>query len=117
MRIKDAKFLLKARRTKYRSVKTTVGGQVFASKKEARRFSELLLLQKSGEISNLKTQVSFDLKVNGFLVCRYVCDFSYYRDGQQTIEDTKSEFTAKLPLYKLKKKLMFAVHGIRIVES
>ena len=43
-------------KSKYHSRKQTIDGHVFASKKEAQRYSELKMLEKAGEISNLELQ-------------------------------------------------------------
>jgi hypothetical protein len=99
---------------KYRSVKTEVDGLVFSSKKEALRYSALRILVNANIISNLVLQEAFDIIVNGIKVCRYVADFSYTEDGVRIIEDVKG---FKTPVYRLKKKLMKAVHGIEITES
>jgi len=37
-------------------------------------------------------------------------------NGVKVVEDVKSEVTRKLPTYRLKNKLMRAVHGIAIRE-
>lgn len=47
--------------TKYNNKKITVDGQIFDSKKEANRYKELRLLEKAGEIKDLRTQVKFKL--------------------------------------------------------
>lgn len=114
---RDARFWAKARQTKFRSRTTIVDGISFASRKEAKRYSQLKLLEHAGAISGLRLQVPYPIVVNGVEVCKYVADFVYVRDGAEVVEDTKSEYTAKLPLYRLKKKLVQAVHGIEIVES
>lgn len=89
----------------------------FDSKKEAARWGELLILQRVASISALRRQVRFPLVVNGVLVCVYVADFVYIEAGRRVIEDVKSAFTRKLPVYRLKKKLMRAVWGIDIRET
>jgi hypothetical protein len=99
---------------KYRAVPTTLDGRRFASKKEARRYAELLLLQKAGLVRNLECQVSFPLKVNGVLVGTYVADFEYVENARQVVEDVKG---MKTPVYNLKRKLMKAVYDIDIVET
>jgi hypothetical protein len=52
-----------ARKTanKYGAKKTMVGEVQFASKKEAQRYMELQLLERAGEITNLRRQVKFEL--------------------------------------------------------
>lgn len=99
---------------KYRNVRTEVDGQSFASKREAKRFSELRLLQKAGQISDLKTQVRSPLDVNGQPVCHYVADFTYTEGGELVVEDSKGYRT---PEFILKSKLMRAVHGIEVRET
>ena len=99
--------------SKYRSVRTEVGGISFASKKEARRWSELLLLVRSGHISDLRRQVRFDLDVNGIPVAKYIADHVYREKGKNIVEDVKGVLT---PVYKIKRALMLACHGIKIRE-
>jgi hypothetical protein len=101
--------------SKYHATKTTVDGITFASKLEARRWNELLLLQRNGAIMDLKRQVPFDLVVNGHHVCRYIADFTYRLTSddlmEMVTEDVKGVMT---PEFRLKAKLMEAIHGIVI---
>jgi hypothetical protein len=100
---------------KYKNVKTTVDGIVFDSAKEARRYGELKLLQRGRQISGLQVQPSFPIVINGVKVCTYKADFGYVDQiGSPVIEDCKG---FKTPVYRLKKKLMLAVHGISVVET
>jgi hypothetical protein len=85
----------------------------FDSKREAKRYVELRDQQRAGLISGLRLQVSFPIRVGGDLVCRYVADFVYVRDEKRIVEDVKG---LKTPVYKLKKRLMQAVHKIEIQE-
>lgn len=109
---------------KYHNVKWEMDGEKFDSQKEARRWNELKLLERVGEISDLQRQVSFELipnqYVNGKLIerkCSYVADFVYIdkHTGEKVVEDTKSKAT-KTPVYLVKRKLMLKVHGIQIKE-
>ena len=109
--------------SKYGNVKVELDGHTFDSKKEMRRYSELILLEKAGEISDLKLQESFTL-VPGFTdssgnkqrPIRYVADFVYFnKDGKLIIEDVKSPATRKNAVYRLKKKMM-AYQGNEITE-
>lgn len=99
--------------SKYRNQPTTIDGVTFPSKKEAARWIELRLLQKAGLISDLRRQVKFDLAVNGTKVCAYWADFTYIENAALVVEDTKSSAT-KTPVFRLKAKLMAAIHGITI---
>ena len=98
---------------KYRNIKTVSHGIKFDSKKEAARYEELLFLEKAKEISNLGLQKRFEIcpKKNGNNRARYyVADFVYYDKtaGKNVIEDVKSPFTRKNPVYSLKKALILA---------
>lgn len=120
---------------KYHNLKTRVSnGRMADSRKEARRYEELLLLQRVGKISNLKAQVPYELipaqyetyerygkngqrlKDGTRLVeraCTYVADFVYTENGKTIVEDTKGMRTAD---YIIKRKLMLHIHGIKIHE-
>ena len=118
--------------SKYHNQKS--GG--FDSRKEERRYHELYMLQRAGQISELRTQVPFEvipaqyetferlgkdgkrLKDGQRLLERkveYIADFRYYdaKSGQLVVEDTKGVRTKD---YILKRKLMLLVHGIKIRE-
>lgn len=108
--------------SKYRSQKITINGETFDSKKEYRRWQELKLLERAGEISGLDRQVKFELlpvqknKRTGKVIeraCSYFADFTYWEKGRFVVEDAKGFRT---PEYKLKKKMMLYFHGIRIKE-
>ena len=104
--------------SKHRNRKCIVGGIAFDSEKEARRYQELRLLEQVGAIRDLRLQVSFDLwACNGERVARYVADFVYWslEYGKTVVEDVKSPHTRKLPVYRLKCKLM-AAQGTPITE-
>ncbi len=102
--------------TKYGNKKTIVGDFTFDSAKEAKRWGELMLLQRAGQISDLRRQIPYPLVVNGKTVCKLVVDFDYRENGQLIVEDTKSEFTRKLPVWRLKSKLFTAIHGFSVRE-
>jgi hypothetical protein len=107
---------------KYHAQPTEVDGLRFASKKEAKRWGELSLLQRAGEIRDLKRQVRYDLCVNDIKICSYIADFTYHEHRRVrssvgasfVVEDTKG---VRTPLYSLKAKLMKAIHGITIRET
>lgn len=99
--------------SKYRAIRTEVDGIVFASKREAKRYQELKMLERVGVISALKLQPRFPIAVNGERICVYVADFEYAEKGKRKIEDAKG---VKTPVYRLKKKLVEAQYGIEIEE-
>lgn len=107
---------------KYRNKKTEIDGRTFDSQKEARRYSELKLLEKSGQIIGLICQLEFVLipaqYIDGKLVERkttYIADFVYFDCERRcvVVEDVKG---FKTPDYIIKRKLMLKEHGIRVVE-
>src|SRR5690242_10031144 len=88
------------RQSKYRAVKTKINDITFASKKEAKRYSELMFLMRAGRILQLKLQPEFELLVP----MKYRADFSYYDlSGNLVVEDVKGFKTRE---YKRKKKYM-----------
>ena len=96
--------------SKYHNQKETIDGITFDSKKEAKRYQQLKLLEKAGLIKHLELQKKFPLqagfKKNGktYREISYVADFFYY-DNQLhkfIVEDTKGFRT---DVYKIKKKL------------
>ena len=112
--------------SKFYNQKTKVKGRVFDSRKEARRYQELLILQQAGEIRGLECQVPFPLipaqkykdPVTGRWKTergtKYVADFVYTtRDGERVVEDVKGVRTKE---YIIKRKLMLWLDGIHIVE-
>ena len=97
---------------KYRNKKTGS----YASKKEAKRAQDLKLMEKSGEICNLREQVKYLLipKQEGERECSYIADFIFTnKNGDFVCEDVKGMRT---PVFVIKRKLMLWVHGIRITE-
>jgi len=96
---------------KYKAIKTVVDGHKFDSKLEARRYADLKLWEKAGEIRDLVLQPRFELQPafdkNGvhYRKIEYVADFLYYdnRKKCKVIEDSKG---FKTDVYSLKKKLL-----------
>jgi hypothetical protein len=104
---------LQRKPAKYRNRKHIVENIKFDSIAEARRYIDLRLLEKGGKITGLTLQPVYDLHVCGVLVCRYRGDFRYRVNGVEVVEDVKG---VKTPTYRIKKKLMKAIHKIEIRE-
>ena len=105
---------------KYHAKPTVVDGIRFASQKEARRYQELKLLEKAGEIRDVELQRKFPLYAGDGsgrfrLVGHYIADFMYRqtRDNLPVVEDVKG---FKTPLYRWKKKHVEAQYGLTITE-
>ncbi len=122
--------------SKYKNTIITIGNKVFDSKHESKRWQELCLLQRAGQITDLQRQVKFVLIPTQYekfprysaktgkrlkdgirtleQECSYVADFTYMQDGKLVVEDAKG---FKTPEYRIKKKLLLWVHGIQIKET
>jgi hypothetical protein len=98
---------------KYNNKKVEIDGYVFDSKAEARRYQELVLLQRNGDISELEIHPKYKIVVNKRNICTYIADFRYKESGKLITEDVKG---VKTSVYQLKKKLMYACYQIGIHE-
>lgn len=112
----------------------------FDSRKEERRYHELYMLEKAGQIFALRTQVPFELipaqyetyerygkdgkrlKDGQRLIeraCIYRADFVYIDNstGKTVVEDVKGyKDGAAYNIFSIKRKLMLHVYGIKIKE-
>jgi Protein of unknown function (DUF1064) len=122
-------------RNKYGAKAMVVDGIRFDSTKEANRYGELRLLEKAGAITNLEMQPRFPIDVvrlwdagrwtwgsgkwkPAIVACGvFRADFRYVdaTTGETVIEDVKSGPT-KTTAYRLRKRLVEAIHGITISE-
>lgn len=120
-------------RSKYHNRKITRDGETFDSIKEYNRYCELKLLERAGEITELRRQVKFKLLPTmrepvcemssqgvfkkGKVIERgvdYIADFVYKNKiGFEVVEDVKGVRTKE---YILKRKMMLYFHHIRIKE-
>ena len=124
---------------KYHNKKVTLNGIEFHSRKEARRYNELLLLERAGAIQGLERQVAFELipaqyeevytgeyykrgsrmgepkkkRICTEKAVTYYADFVYFEGGEKIVEDTKG---FKTPEYIIKRKMMRYLLGIKIKE-
>lgn len=122
-----------AKKQKYHAQKVTFDGMEFDSKREMIRWRELCAMERNCEIFRLRRQVRFELipaqyapdittatgkKKRGACLerkCDYIADFVYTDagTGETVVEDAKG---MKTEVYKIKRKLMLYIHGIRIKE-
>jgi len=123
-------------KSKYNAQKVTYDGIKFDSKKEGRRYLDLKLLQKSGQISDLTLQVPYQLtpsiyydydyrefvlvkRIGNNSCCmqrstKYIADFVYKENNKIITEDCKG-FRTKT--YKKKANQMKKLYGIIILET
>lgn len=115
----------KNRRNKFGAKAIIVDGIRFASKKEAKRYGELKILQQAGQIRDLEIQRKYPIEIrhkavkiksegypNGRAV-NYFADFAYWESGKRVIEDVKSSATMT-PLSKLKIALVEHIHNVEV---
>ncbi|MCV2444767.1 DUF1064 domain-containing protein [Acinetobacter bereziniae] len=120
----QSKPVARSRQSKYKNKTIECDGLKFDSVKEARRYRELKILERTGEIRELQTQYAFVLAESVRFsneprkkpALRYIADFVYLKDGCQIVEDVKSKISRSLAEYRIKKHLMMSVHGIEILE-
>jgi hypothetical protein len=133
------------KQTKLNNTSIVIDGIEFDSKKEGKRYCELKLLQRAGQISGLECQKKYELIPAQYetvetgeyykvgerkgqpktkQVCIeqsvvYIADFVYQQDGQTVVEDVKGyrdPSSATYAKFVLKRKMMLWIHGIRIKE-
>jgi len=84
---------------KYNARKVTIDGYTFDSQREGKRYDELKLLVRAGEITDLRIHPKYKLipsvmvsgKKKG--VRHYVADFEYIENGKVVVEDVKGYIT------------------------
>lgn len=111
------------RRNKFHAQKTVIDGEKFDSRAEAKRWQELKLLERAGEITHLERQPVFrfvcacgcEVKTSRGSIAKYTADFQYRdKQGNRHVEDVKGIITeaAKLriavaeALYKMKVEII-----------
>lgn len=108
--------------SKYHAHKTVVDGIVFDSKREAKRYGELKLLERAGAIRDLRRQVryelipAFDVDGKHYRPTCYIADFVYTdtKTGAEIVEDVKGMRT---DVYRIKAKLFAHRYGVSITET
>lgn len=113
-------------KNKLNAKKLTVDGVTFDSKKEYKRYCELKLLERAGEITDLKRQQRYLLipqkkTRDGRVIereCAYIADFVYkQKNGETVVEDVKGyRGGATYAAYVIKRKLMLDRYNIIVKE-
>lgn len=108
---------------KYHNKKCIYKDMTFDSKKERDYYVILEMMLKNKQITDLKTQVKFELqpsfKFNGKTIksISYIADFTYIdKKNKLHIIDVKSEATKKDKVYRLKKKIFQYKYNLEIEE-
>ena len=116
---------------KYGAKPTDLDGYRFASKAEAKRYAELVLLLKAGEIKNLEVHPHYPYEVNGRKIGRgYTADFAYlevthgspngrrckFKSPRKITEDVKGTTARDWPLRRDLFKALYPDRELRVVK-
>lgn len=114
---------------KYNAHRVKFNGMSFDSQKEADRWFVLKLMERRGEICNLRAHVTFVLipkqreVIDGEVVCeeelKYIADFVYEKNGRTVAEDVKGYRNPSDAAYRLfiaKRKMMLRYYKIKVKE-
>lgn len=110
----DPATVIPQRKNKYNAVSVKNEHGHFDSKAEFRRYMELRNLERAGVITDLRHHEVFDLVVNGVPITRYEADFVYQQDGEEVVEDVKGGTATMTAAFRMKARLMEALHGKKI---
>jgi len=114
----------KAHANKHMAVKREYNGMTFDRGRELKRWQELELMQRAGEIIHLVRQVPFELAPPVVLggrkkpAIRYVADFAYWTATgcpSFIVEDAKSPHLRNNPVFRIKMHLLKLEHGIEVI--
>lgn len=92
----------------------TMGGIVFDSAAEMRRYATLQLSERCGLITDLERQVAYPVFINGKLYCTFTADHRYKEDGELVVEEVKTSGTVKDASYRLRKKAAELMYGFKV---
>lgn len=96
----------KAKGSKYKNKFVRIDGHFFHSQKEAKWWLFLKEREDRGEIACLKKQVRYEIyRTKDGKPRHYIADFVFEEEGKERVVDVKSSFTAKDPVFKIKKEL------------
>ena len=105
--------LITVKSLKYKAKKVKLDGYTFDSQAEAKHYWHTLKPKlERGEITHLEVHPSYEIKIDGVKICKYIADFRYFSGQSRIVEDVKGFRTA---VYRLKKKLVEALYpGLKI---
>lgn len=111
-------------RSKYGNRKVQADGYTFASQAEHRRYQQLMILERVGDIRAVRVHPRYLLQEafvdntgKRWSAIHYVADFEYYEDGVIVVEEVKGAETA---IWKMKKKMFLKRHyllHLRIIPA
>jgi len=109
-------------RNKFNAIKVKTEHGTFDSKKEYAYFKRLMIQKKavntSDRVTDIQTQVRYNIDVEGKRICFYKLDFKVrYADGRVEHVDVKGlKKGAAYQVFRIKKKLVEAIYDISIIE-
>jgi hypothetical protein len=106
--------IVEARDAKYGNTRAMYRGRAYDSKAEMKYAMLLDAEVANGRVANWQSQYPLPIFHNGIDICTYYADFRVqYADGHVEFVDVKG---VRTDIYRLKKKLVRAFHGIIIKE-
>lgn len=124
-KITQPKPVKQAKPSKHRNKIVVIDGIKFHSQREADRWQELKLLEAAGKITHLQRQVPFVLMASVELGgrkkpdWRYFADYTYWTHNNPgsrfVVEDCKSSFLRKDPVFRAKQHAMKLFLGLEIL--
>ena len=102
--------------SKYRNQKVVTPHGAFDSKREYRRYQELMLLQRAGKISELRRQVKYELLPSQRMDGKCVERPLHYIADVEDVKGYRDPASAGYAKYVIKRKLMLYRYGIRVRE-
>jgi len=108
--------------SKYNARRTVVDGITFDSRAEARRYGELRLLERAGEIADLRVHPRYEIlpKEGKERARHYTPDFQYREGGRVVVEDVKGGKATMTDAARLRMSLFrrrYKDVELRIVEA
>ena len=119
--LKGGKVVNKTKSSKFNNVKVEIDGHIFDSIKEGEFYGNLTIKKNAGLIIDFRSQVKYDIVVNGIHIAYYYLDFEVQNnDGSfEHIDikgkDKKTNKFIKTGVFALKKRLVEAIYNIKII--
>jgi len=116
----NGKKAAKAPKNKYNAKKTVYDGHKYDSKKEAKYAQDLdfaMRLGLEGAPTKWERQIRMPVKINDKHICYYILDFLVtYEDRIEHVDVKGMKSGPAYAMFRLKKKLIEAYHGVEIIE-
>ncbi|CAB4199202.1 Protein of unknown function DUF1064 [uncultured Caudovirales phage] len=102
---------------KFSAKRVMLDGHEFASLAEAKRYSELKLLERAHEIKALGVHPVYPLSVNGVTIGKFTADFAYFEAGRKIVEDVKGVVTEAASLRMRIFKALYPDHELKVITK